>query len=306
MLTALAQTDEVAAVQVPKRVSVETERMRRWLDEHVAAGNPRKPLAEIVTLTPVLAGLLLERNPINRPISHGNSSALLSDIANNRFVFNGEPIVVSDSGVLLDGQHRCQAVIQANKPIQTLIVFGPKEEARFTIDIGRPKSAPNFLHMKGFKNTAVLAAAARMLLVYRERKNLITGGAKANFTPPTKTEVLDAVEQFRGLERSVETAMQAPAHLGGRSVIAFTHYVISRKAGVEATDAFFQKMFDGTDLSRGNPILYCAKRLSTLTVNGGGAQNVRAELIFKSWNAHRRGEMVDKMPLNGRLPGIER
>lgn len=289
-----------------KTAAEEIRRMNAWLAERVAASK-KKPSAEVVTLTPVLAQLLLERNPINRPISPGNESSLISDVANGRFEFNGESIVISDTGVLLDGQHRCQTVIKSARSIQTVIVFGPKEEARFTIDIGRPKSAPNFLAMKGHKYTAVLAAAARLVLLYRSYGNLITSGTGKKIAP-TKTEVVAAVAQLRGLDSSVEFVHSASKSLGSKSVLAFAHYVISRKAPREEADYFFGKMFEGADLRRGDPILYCAKRLPELGANGGTTgMNSRAELIFKCWNLHRLGANdVTKLPLNGRLPKLER
>lgn len=281
----------------------EARRMAEWLKERVSASK-KKPSAEVVTLTPVLAQLLLERNSINRPISAANEASIASDVVNGRFEFNGESIVISNTGVLLDGQHRLQTVVKSGRPIQTVIVFGPREEARYTIDTGRPKSAPNFLAMKGHRYSAMLAAAIGNVLRYRARNSLTSGGEGYN---PTKVEIVDALDHLRGIEASVELAAEAPRILGAKSVIAFAHYIIAKKATREEADDFFRKIFDGVSLQRGSPILYCARRLPDVGSNGTkSGYNARAELIFKCWNAHRRGETFTKLPLNGRLPKIER
>jgi hypothetical protein len=311
MLDATQSTENVNAPVYTKSQTEERRRMTDWLNDRIAASK-KKPSAEVVTLTPVLAALLVEpdRNAINRPLSIGNEASLLNDVAGGRFEFNGESIVVSNTGILLDGQHRCQMVIKSGVPVQTVIVFGPKESARFTIDIGRPKTAQNFLSMKGHQYTAVLAAAARLILIYRgnDSRNIISGGsASQSLLKPTKTEVVAAVEQLRGLGESVETVHAAPKSFGSKSTLAFAHYVITKRGGRDDADHFFLKMFSGAELKNGDPILYCAKRLSELQSGGGtSGHNVRAELIFKCWNGHRRGESFTRLALNGRLPKVEK
>ena len=295
---------KTAAPTTPRKISVERERMDMWLTERIAASR-KKPSAEVVTLTPVLAELLLERNQDNRQITRHNANAIASDVANGRFEFNGESIVVSRDGMLLDGQHRCQVVVETRTPIETVIVFGPKNEARFTIDIGRPKSASNFLHMQGHKNTNVMASAARLVLLYRYSGRIMTSSRDTAYMP-TKTEVVEAVAQLSGLANSVDMALTAPPRLTSRSTLAACHYLIARKSSRDAADMFFRKLIDGDGLHRGDPILYLRNRLPNMRAVSGTGVNALFEIIFKCWNAHRRGEQVNRMPMNGRLPPLER
>jgi hypothetical protein len=257
--------------------------------------------AHIVTLTPVLAALLLERNPINRPISPRNAAFLASDIANNRWEFNGESIVVSNTGKLLDGQHRCLQVITTGKAIRTTIVFGPKEKARYTIDTGKPKSAANFLSMQEYKNTTNLAAVVGYHLRWRTRGYISTGGTEM----PTTQEKLAAVGEMPGIEKSLDLTMRGAKAVGSVAVLAFCHYVFWKKSGREVADHFINKIVDGDGLRRGDPILYCRNRL--LNMRRGVDANTRAELIFKCWNAHRLGHDVSHCKLSGgKLPKVER
>lgn len=294
-----AASVEAGAPVLTRAQSEERRRMTVWLEERIAASK-KKPSAEVVTLTPVLAQLLLERNPVNRPIGRYNSAVLASDVSSGRFMFNGESIVVSNTGFLLDGQHRCITVVGTGTPIETVIAFGPKEEARFTIDIGSPKSAPHFLAMKGRKDTNNLAAAVGNYLQWRKTSKL------THVERPTKTEIVEAADHFHGMDTSVGFVHAATKRrLGSRSILAFCHFVFWKKAGREAADYFILKVMDGDGLRKGDPILYCRNRL--MEMERGVRPNDRAEVIFKCWNAHRRGETVTKVLVTGgSLPKVER
>jgi hypothetical protein len=302
MLNTLSNTEMNETIQVSdieKRKPEECRRMRAWLSERIAACKKR-PVAEHVTLTPVLAHLLLEINQINRPIGKVNIENLKADIASGRWVFNGESIVISRDGALLDGQHRCQAVVATGVAIEAVLVFGPVDEARYTIDIGKPKSAPNYLSMKGWSDTNNLAAMLSLLLQYRK-----TNTIPLSYQRPTKTEILQAAETFKGAQTSVDLVRDATKKkLGSRSALAFCHYTFWKKSSREHADEFVRLLIDGEGLRKGNPAHYCRERL--IAMGKGARIESRIELIFKCWNAWRRGESINKILLNGSFPKVER
>lgn len=298
MLNTIDTTEADIPSSLAKIKPEETRRMKLWLDERIAASK-KKPIAEVVTLTPTLAALLLERNPINRPIGRYNLSNLESDVISNRFLFNGEAIIVSITGILIDGQHRARVVLNTGRSIETVIVFGPAENARYTIDIGSPKTAGNFLFMKGRKDGNNLASAVGCYLQWKEKGAISTN-------KPTKAAILAAADQLSGMDYSVSFCHQATSrHLGSRSVLAFCHYVFWKRASKEAADEFITKLIEGDGLRKGDPILYCRNRL--LDMPRGVRQNDRAEIIFKCWNAHRAGERITHhLKVSGTLPKVER
>jgi hypothetical protein len=299
MLNILTEKQVEENIAKPVGSATEISRMKLWLEEKVKAGR-KSPVAEVVTLTPVLASLLLERNPVNRPIGKYNMETLRADISGSRFMFNGESLVVSDTGVLIDGQHRCSTVIETRQSIQTVIVSGPSEEARFTIDIGKPKTAANFLHMKGGVDTNNLSATIGLLIQYANTGTLVYGSVRA-----TKTQIVEGFERFRGVEASVEAVHGATKmKLGSRSALAFCHYTFKRRAGAEAADLFMQKLIEGDGLRKGDPI-YCA-RDRLLKLDRGARAEIRIEIVFKAWNAWRRSETLHSIRSNGKLPKVER
>lgn len=302
MLNTIDTTQADIPASLAKAKPEESRRMKIWLDERIAAGK-KKPLVEIVTLTPVLAALILEHNSSNRPISKRNATELRQDIANGRFAFNGEGIIISDTGILNDGQHRCQAVIDTGVSIPTVICFGPKEDTRFTVDSGRSKTVSNYLAMKGRVYTHVLGAAAGYIVQWREHGGIYGSNDERR---PSKAAILDAADELRGLDTSVEFTAPAMKTVRCHAVLAFCHFAFVKKSGREAADEFMLKLIEGDGLRKGDPILYCRNRL--LGMGRGIHAHVRSELIIKCWNAHRAGHGIDHFKLSGsmKLPKIEK
>ena len=285
-------------------IDAETERSRMevWLNERVCA-SAKEPITEVVTLTPVLAHLLLQKNTANRPISETNMSRIKRDILAGHWDFNGQPIVISKDGFLNDGQHRIRAVIETGRSIRMVIVFGPERKSRFTLDQGVGRTVGHYLAMQGFEDANPLASTANYAWQYRERGRLSNSGADS----PTNSEARLMVEHYGDLRESLEFISRPGATvLCSKPMLAFTHWAISRSsAGERAATEFFNRLIGGAGLGEGSPILYCRNRL--IQMKGTGSLNNRAELIFRAWNSYRRGEKVDRITISGRkLPELER
>lgn len=277
---------------------VERKRMLAWLSERVAGGK----CAEVITLTPVLAQLLLDHNPVNRKIAKQNAADLRNDISEGRYEYNGESISVSKTLKLLNGQHRCMQVVATGISVETVIAFGAEDKARFTIDIGKPKSVSDFLGMKERLYSSILGAATNYHLQWRLAGAIVYGGGNNR---PTKTMIVAAADELKGIDASVEFTVRSMKTVRAHAVLAFCHYVFWKRSSRESADHFIGKLIDGNDLRKGDPILYCRNRLQEM--KRGITAGQRAELIFKCWNAHRRGTAVDHCKITGgKLPKVER
>jgi hypothetical protein len=72
--------------------------------------------AGVAEITPELAKEILEnKNSGNRPIKKEHIKMLTSTLRNDEWMLNGESIAFSESGRLLDGQHRLTACVNSNK-----------------------------------------------------------------------------------------------------------------------------------------------------------------------------------------------
>lgn len=285
--------------------ATEKARMEAWLKERVSASQ-NEPVTEVVTLTPVLAALLLERNQgasddSNRRFRDINLERIKRDIEGGRWEFNGQAIVVAKNGRLNDGQHRCRAVVETGRSIRTVMVFGPERKARMTLDVGAPRTVGDFLAMGGHHDTNALASVAICVWQWKNKGTLSTSGVDM----PTKAETLMVVEHFRDLPESLNfVSRNGVGAICSKSILAFAHWAIWKKAGQHVANEFIDSLIEGTDLAKTNPILYCRNRLIDMRGSWRARSN-KAELIFRSYNMWRRGDRAARIPLNGRLPELE-
>lgn len=79
---------------------------------------------DVETITPKMAEEYLKHNKINRTLKDKRVTSYANDMKDGAWQLNGEAIRFNKSGDLIDGQHRLNAIIRANKPIQTVVMRG--------------------------------------------------------------------------------------------------------------------------------------------------------------------------------------
>lgn len=273
-----------------------------WLDRQVARAKQDGVISIITDVGPTLARTLLNRNEGNRKLSDKIVGAYTRDMANDAWKFNGEPIIVSSDGKLNDGQHRCEAIIRADRDIKMLMVIGVERETRTTLDQGKIRTAGDFLAMEGYTNTNQIGVIASMAWQYTNFGRMATGSHER----PTKSEVLAFVEDHPNIIQSHAVAYRKGVQaVGGIACVAAAHWIFSQKAGKAPADEFVISLIDGANLKVGNPILYVRNRL---VIEG---RRMRApekmELLVKAWNSHRAKQDVRSYTIaGGRLPKVSR
>ena len=70
--------------------------------------------ATIVKVDKVQAQRWLSNNTTNRPLRAKAVAALMGDMENGRWSFTGEPVQISRTGQLLNGQHRLTAFVESS------------------------------------------------------------------------------------------------------------------------------------------------------------------------------------------------
>lgn len=112
-----------------------------------AIGTPQ--LAWVFT-TPELARAWLVHNLINRRVREAWVKYLATQIILGRWERTGDAIAFRKDGVLINGQHRLLAIIEANTPAWLLVVGELDEKAYMVTDRGIGKSAADVLKLPGF------------------------------------------------------------------------------------------------------------------------------------------------------------
>lgn len=269
----------------------------QWFNECVERGK-RGVFSETVTVTPGLASVILERNPENRNVRPAKVAQFVSDIRAGRWAFNGEPVIIAKTGELNDGQHRLGAVIDANKPIPFLFVFGVERDTRTTVDQGSARTAADYLGMKGASNATAAAAIARIVIAYER-----SGGqdiAQTRFV--TNAEVLARATSDPGIAEAAHYAMCKRTHTRtfcAPSPIGAALYILKQEHASDA-EAFMDQVCVGEGLRKADPAFAVRERLWTTTRHA----SQKLEVIFRGWNAYRSGRPLHLVKVFGNLPAL--
>lgn len=208
---------------------------------------------ETVVLTPEKATELLEHNGLNRPLGDQHVKRIAAQIVAGKWRFNGDTIKVADTGDVLDGQHRLWAIIEAKKPVETIVVYGIERDAFATIDtLRKPRSGGDVIALAGNSRHRNIIAGALTWLIRWQRKVLVEYKAPQNRIENSDIEV--AFAENPGMVRAVETAQRLRG-LANPSIMAFFYYVLTNRdaeladrmiatlenpAGVSLNDPFFR------------------------------------------------------------------
>ena len=113
----------------------------------VSSENPAH--VKLVTITPEMAEIMLEKNIANRKVNQANVNRIAADMATGNYKVNGETIKISPNGEILDGQHRLLASVKSGMPFQTYIVYNVGRDTIGTIDMGKGRSVADSLNVMG-------------------------------------------------------------------------------------------------------------------------------------------------------------
>lgn len=255
-----------------------------------------------VLVTPELAKAMLERNTHNRPVSNATVKYYADLITTGKWVFTGVPIIFDEKGRLLDGQQRLEAVIKANIGVPFDLRFNIPTAAFMAVDTGKKRQACDALAISGEQYAVQLAAAAKLLARWEEgafasRSHGVLHGRLSNMT------ILALVKANPGLRQSVFRAKGLYGQYRATyspSVMAFCHYLFSRKDKAAADDFFRQIEFGDDSKNKGSPINALRFRMSRYVSEKDAPTTTPREqiaLIIKAWNAWRHGEQTVRLIL---------
>ena len=243
---------------------------------------------QIETITPEAASTLLDQAEgvfQNRSLRRRLLDKLVRDIQSGAWVLNGESIKLDRSGVLVDGQHRLHACVQANRPIDTLVVRGVPKEAHRTIDHGATRSFSDTLKMEGHKYAVGLAAGC----------GVIWRVENGRMTSPSDTELLAVARAHPGLADWVpklnnEVVLRRLS--GGVSVVTGLFTLFS-EIDEDLAQKLFLKVARGLGFENETDPAYCLRKVLEKTQARRGGRTPReviAAWYIKTWNDLREGK----------------
>jgi hypothetical protein len=241
-----------------------------------------------VDVTPELASSWLSRNVHNRNIRAVTVESYANDKTAGDRMWSGETIKFAVDGSLIDGQHRLHAIVRAEVTVPMLVVRGLDAEAQEDIDSGLPRKFHDVLRLRGEVNASILAAILRRVWLWEHgyRRSY----SKVRPTPAQLLRTLEATPQLReiaGRANFVAANSSLPASTVGLLIWLFS------ALDYEDCEAFFDRLVDGQNLSKGDPV-YELRRTIQGAKDARGQRNQIYLLVItiKAWNAYRQGETV--------------
>lgn len=250
----------------------------------------RPELGELVT--PEYAQELLKRNTSNRPLSAYTVEQYAAAMERGEWKFNGDTIRISESNVMLDGQHRCHAIVKSGIPQRYIIVRGLPDEVFQTIDQGKKRTVGNMLAIAGEINHSTLASALRWILIISER----VGSTKRSVTP---AECFQALTKHQSVRRWVayhQNSKDLRALFDSNVVAVAT--LAAEKYGDEVVERFLWQLASGEGLKRTDPAYELrARAIQNKTRTTRTPDYLFVPLIIKAMKAFVNGKQIGVLRL---------
>jgi len=254
----------------------------------------RNVTCEMVVIDDKMAKELLKLNTENRKFSKSTCRQLEIALGLGHWVCNGDTIKISKTNVLLDGQHRLQAVVNTGIPVVGIVVRGLDPGVMETLDNGKTRTVGDILSLLGYKNHNQLAATLKAInpfLIGEGR--LVAKGKQDKFTASIALEVLDdnpsVIEDVSfAMNNHKLTALTA-------SALASVRYLITR-AGGERGHKFINQFVTGAGLTADSPVLTVRNYLNYMKMENKrlkshSSMTIRyvCSCLIKAWNAEIQG-----------------
>lgn len=249
-----------------------------------------------VTITPAMAYRMLLMNKRNRPLDEKRAYRLSEAIKRGEWQMNGDTIRISESGIVLDGQHRLRAIQLSGVSVETIIVEGLPDNVFSTIDTNaRTRNAADIFAIKGEKNYTTLAAATSLYYKYINTGNPYYANSKEH---PTTQQIELTLEQNSGLKECVNYCSSQKwikAYITS-SAAAFALYVF-QKIDKQKANEFFAKLETGAGLEQTSPILLLRDRLVIEKTDSKTtlSKTYKMALIFRAFKYFLNGSSVKQL-----------
>jgi hypothetical protein len=245
---------------------------------------------ELVNVTPDIAEMYLANNGHNRPLNRNRVSSLSAAMQSGEWKLNGETIILSETGKLLDGQHRLKAVVHYGKPVDLLVARGAPDDSFITIDTGKTRSTGDILHMTGVNDGGISAAVAKLLWQMLRRQSLQT--------PAPASYLIKVLDRYPSAKKWIAaTAGSKVNTVTSRSCLVLA-CVYLEDIAQKPYDAgrFFKAVTEGANLPEGDPVLALRNRLITVRSSGGRLDSSWSwPITAKAVSYFEAGQKVSKL-----------
>ncbi len=262
--------------------------------------------SRVQTITPSKASELLEANTTNRPLSRAVVRSFAEAMRRGDWVVTHQGIAFDINGVLVDGQHRLAAIIEADVPVELTVFTEVNEDTFDVLDTGKRRNAADVLAIEGEKSSTMLAAMVRTVWLYENRPDLNWSGGGAAVT---NHQIVQTLEQHPKLRDFVSVGEQISTATGMiKSAAGAASYLVSRVSKRAELEEWYEGVIDGAGLAKQDPRLLFRRVMFNMARKQAGQVMRRRDtrehvaLYLKAFNAWRTDEPITTLRFTSREP----
>lgn len=241
--------------------------------------------SSIVEVSPELAKEWLKSNTFNRKVSPSTVNRYARDMASGQWRLNHQGIAFDGHGVLVDGQHRLEAVAKSGATVRMMVTWGAD---RVGIDELRVRHAADVIRFGGMSDwirKSQVEVAKQMLALCCESRaqTVYSTNDIVQFAEKNKEAIQFSCALFSSHQKGVSCA-------AARAVVATAYYYYSADDLTE----FVQTLYSGIPLSQDRS---AAIRCRDIMIAGGfsGGSGQRRAAAYKMIRAVKA--FCDRQPL---------
>lgn len=267
-------------------------------------------VTEVVTLTPELAAIWLETNEMNRKVKDWWVRNLAAEMTNGNWKVNGDTFVFDSDGILVDGQHRCLAVIAADFSYTAIAVRQIAPDARITIDDPMRRSFADDLTMNGMGPNAGVKDNLLRKIVAWERDGGLSGNNKVRVSRADLSRAFPA--HAEGIAHAISVARphdkRSPLTF---SASVFLAWLLLQRAPEKTVQKFLSILAIGSQEPEDYVLVRLQRKLEALKTQNvyltttrvlSAAMALQVWFAIKGWNAWITGQNeAYQMPRGRRL-----
>ena len=241
------------------------------------------------TLTPKKAAEFRASGRNSRNLNAKHAAYLAEQIRSGKWKENGDTIRFDTFDRMIDGQHRCEAVILSGISIDVLVVRGVKASADDTIDTGgRSRNFTEWVATQGYTYAGVWSSVCNHIV--KAAKGIAPGTQPTNATRIAMSELKAAFQKHKvELAPWVELG-SSNSSLPGCGTFSYFFYLFSQKDAALAMKFARALLYGEGDFPLSDPVMQLR---SQLLKNMRSAHKMstthKAALCVKAWNYWRAG-----------------
>lgn len=248
----------------------------------------------------------VERGAIrrNRKIRPQKVAEYAADMAAGLWVLNGEAIMFDTDDLLMGGEHRLRACLEAGVPFESRVLRGLDRALRDTLDAGVPRSAKDVIYEMGCSDPNTVQSVISYVIAY-DRAGVLHPGLLPVHQRATRREIIEAYDQIGAEIEGLVGYHRAP-HIR-RSLAAAIRFIASQQGLGEEADEFFRLVATGDGIGQGHPAFALRKRLVEFKMSKRAKPTpaLVSALYVKAFNAYVRGERMEMLRFRIGGPGAE-